>query len=87
MLEKIKAAFAGNSQAWRTCLHPSRGVAAEAVLRDLAAFCRAHRSTAHPDPHVAARLDGRREVWLYVQERLRLDDETLWQLYQSRNKI
>ena len=87
MLEKIKAAFVDNARAWRMALHPDRGAAAQAVLRDLAAFCRAHRSTAHSDPHVAARLDGRREVWLYVQERLRLDDETLWQLYQLRNKL
>lgn len=85
-LAKIKEALFDQARAWRLCLHPSRGVAAQAVMRDLARFCRAHESTAHPDPHVAARLDGRREVFLYVQERLRLDDETLWQLYTIRNK-
>lgn len=53
---------------------------ADVVLSDLAEFCRAHKSTAHPDTHVAARLDGRREVWLRIQEHLQLDDETLWKL-------
>lgn len=51
------------------------------VLRDLAKFCRAHESTANADPHLAARLDGRREVWLRLQHHLKLDDETLWKLY------
>lgn len=54
------------------------------VLEDLAVFCRAHTSTAHQDPHVAARLDGRREVWLRVQQHLNLDNETLWRLYDGR---
>ena len=50
-------------------------------LRDMARFCRAHASTAHADPAVAARLDGRREVWLRIQHHLQLDDEQLWRLY------
>lgn len=54
---------------------------ARAVLVDLARFCRAHVSTAHPNPHVSARLDGRREVWTRIQHHLRLDDELLWNLY------
>lgn len=53
----------------------------ETVLRDLAKFCRAHTSTAHADPHMAARLDGRREVWLRIQSHLQLTDEQLWQLF------
>lgn len=54
---------------------------AQAVLEDLARFCRAHASTGSQDPAVAARLDGRREVWLRIQQHLRLDDETLWNLF------
>lgn len=57
---------------------------ARAVLVDLARFCRAHASTAHPDPHVAARLDGRREVWLRIQQHLNLDNDTLWLLFDGR---
>lgn len=55
------------------------------VLRDLAKFCRAHQSTFHPDSHVAARLDGRREVWLRIQQHLQLDDEALWKLLGNPN--
>lgn len=51
------------------------------VLKDLAKFCRAHTSTAHADPHIAARLDGRREVFLRIQQHLQLDDTELWRLY------
>lgn len=52
-----------------------------AVLADLAKFCRAHESTFSSDPRVEGRLDGRREVWLRIQHHLRLTPEQLWQLY------
>jgi hypothetical protein len=51
------------------------------VLSDLAKFCRAHESTFHPDPHVAARLDGRREAFLRISQHLNLTNEQLWQLF------
>jgi hypothetical protein len=54
---------------------------AQAVLEDLARFCRAHASTGAQDPAVAARLDGRREVWLRIQQHLRLSDEDIWNLF------
>lgn len=53
----------------------------EAVLRDLAKFCRAHETTAHADPTLAAVQEGRREVWLRIQHHLQLDDKTLWEMY------
>lgn len=52
----------------------------EEVLADLARFCRANRPTFHPDPRVAAQLDGRREVWLRIQQHLQLSDADLWRL-------
>jgi len=58
-----------------------RGPVAEEVLADLAKFCRAHESTAAPDAASAARLDGRREVWLRIQQHLNLSPEDLWRLY------
>jgi hypothetical protein len=61
-----------------------QGVHGEKVLADLAKFCRAHQSTAHADPHVAARLDGRREVWLRIAEHLNLSADQLWALYDGR---
>ena len=56
------------------------GPVAEAVLKDLSRFCRANTSTFHPDPRVAAMLDGRREVWHRIQQHLRLSDADLWRL-------
>lgn len=53
----------------------------EKVLDDLAKFCRAHESTFHADPRVHAALEGRREVWLRIQQHLNLNDETLWRIY------
>ena len=50
------------------------------VLADMAKFCRAGSSTFNPDPYVAARLDGRREVWLRIQNHLQLSQEQLWKL-------
>lgn len=56
----------------------------EMVFFDLARFCRAHESTFDPNTHSAARLDGRREVWLRIQEQAGLDPETLFKLYMMR---
>jgi hypothetical protein len=58
-----------------------RSIYAQQVLRDLERFCRANESTFHPDPRVAATLDGRREVWLRIQSQLNLSDEQLWALH------
>lgn len=80
IVESVKRFLSGRKGAYcRTFNLESRD--AQAVLIDLSRFCRAHKSTAHPDPHMAARLDGRREVFLRIQQHLNLDDETLWQLY------
>ena len=40
------------------------------VLRDLARFCRAH-----------AVAEGRREVWLRIQQHLQLSDDELWAIF------
>ena len=61
------------------------GPLADEVLRDLARFCRAHSSTFNSDPYAAARLDGRREVWLRLQNHLELSPDQLWDLYSGRN--
>lgn len=50
----------------------------QAVLADLAIFCRAEESTFHPDPRIAAQLDGRREVYLRIKQHLTLNEEHLW---------
>lgn len=61
-----------------------QGPLADAVLKDLARFCRAHESTFHPDARIEGRLDGRREVWLRIAHHLKLSPEQLWELYSGR---
>lgn len=68
----------------RVFARPNRDV--DVVLTDLARFCRAARSTAHADPHMAARLDGRREVFLRISENLNLTTEELYRLYGGPNQ-
>ena len=53
----------------------------EKVLEDLAKFCRANETTFHPDPRVHAALEGRREVWLRIQQHMNLADEQLWRIF------
>lgn len=83
LLEQVQAALSGRASAYRDTFINAQG---DKVLKDLAAYCRANESTAHPDPNMAARLDGRREVWLRIQQHLRLTDDQLWSLFQPRGK-
>ncbi len=57
--------------------------AAQEVLADLAAFCRADASTFDDDPRRHALLEGRREVWLRIARGLRLDKEAVARLNQQ----
>lgn len=59
--------------------------AGQEVLSDLAKFCRANESTFHPDPRIAAMLDGRREVWLRITNHLNLSSEQLFALYNGNH--
>lgn len=78
LLDKAKSFLRSRRLAY---IRTFEGPVAAEVLADLAKFCRAHKSTAHADPHMAARLDGRREVWLRLQQHLQLNDEDLWKLF------
>lgn len=51
------------------------------VLKDLARFCRANESTFHIDPRMHAVLEGRREVWLRIQEHLQFTPEQIYALH------
>lgn len=55
-----------------------------AVLRDLAIFCRADKSTFNKDSRAHAVLEGRREVWLRIQNYLQLNPDELWELYRKK---
>lgn len=48
-----------------------------AVFKDLREFCRSEESTFHADARVHAALEGRREVWLRIQQHLTLSLEDL----------
>lgn len=54
------------------------GPDADLVLGDLIAFCHAADTTHVPgDPVGSALLEGRRQVWLRIQARLRIDEATV----------
>jgi hypothetical protein len=55
----------------------------EEVLRDLAKFCRAHKTTFATDARAHAVAEGRREVWLRIQAHIRLNEDELWRLHGS----
>lgn len=55
------------------------------VLIDLARFCRANESCYDPDPRIHAALEGRREVWLRIQQHLNLPSEQLYAIYTGKN--
>jgi hypothetical protein len=55
-------------------------------MADLARFCRADRPCFDPDPRVHALLEGRREVWLRIQEHLNWTPEMLVEVY-GRTKL
>lgn len=61
-----------------------QNVFTDTVLKDLARFCRAHTSTFDKDPRLHAMLEGRREVWLRIQQYLELDMEEIYSLHKIK---
>lgn len=55
------------------------GASGEMVLADLARFCRANEPCFMKDDRYHALLEGRREVWLRIQNELKLPIEELLQ--------
>lgn len=60
------------------------GVYAGKVLHDLSNFCRANKTTFHDDTRVSAVLQGRREVWLRIEQYLKLRPDDLWEIYNNK---
>lgn len=88
MNETIRRAFeflTGRRRAYLRVFDPGNRDA-QAVLADLAKFCKATETVVPQpmDPHAMAYLAGRRDVFLRIQQHLRLDDETLWRLLDGR---
>jgi hypothetical protein len=46
----------------------NKSPAVQLVIKDLMRFCRARKSTFHIDPRAHALMEGRREVWLRIDQ-------------------
>jgi hypothetical protein len=57
----------------------------EMARKDLERFCRGTKSCFDADPRVHALLEGRREVWLRVEQHLELTPEQLAALYGAKD--
>lgn len=79
-IQNFRRKLQGRSIAYHRVFDPANQFTRD-VLLDLAKFCRAHDSTFHPDARVAAALEGRREVWLRIQEYLQLNIEQIYELH------
>lgn len=77
LLDKLKVIIFGRQYAYKRTFD---GPLANEVLSDLAWFCRAHASTFHENPHIASKLDGRREVLLRIQQHLKLSADDLFEI-------
>lgn len=76
---EYKALFLDNEQLRRCGEH---------VLADLRRFCRAAEPTIfHADPHEMARREGRREVFVRIQNFLNLDEAEVQQLMELDDGI
>ena len=83
LVEKAKQFVLSRQYAYRQTF---KGPLAEAVLRDLAGFCRANESTFHEDARLHAVAEGRREVWLRIQNHLNLSPADLWRLTSGKDE-
>lgn len=61
-----------------------KGTDTDAVLADLAKFCRASETTFHTDPRMTDILIGRREVFIRIAHHLQLTEDQLWSLYGNK---
>lgn len=79
--EKQAADLLHNTEQLKTAYQIVFGndVAGQAVLGDLGRFCRADEPCWSEDQRHHARLEGRREVWLRIQNELKLPIEELLQ--------
>jgi hypothetical protein len=67
----------GRKRAYQLTMHQPTG---QIVLADLAQFCYAYETTFDEDPRIDARKQGRRDVWLRIQQHLKLTDEQLYEI-------
>jgi len=78
LLARLRSALSDRRTTYRQVFRNPNG---ERVLADLAKFCRANVTTFHPSERAHALAEGRREVWLHIQQQLQLTEDELWELY------
>lgn len=82
-LTKVKRLIRGRKFAYQM-VFAKENKFTQAVLKDLARFCRAHDSTFDKDPRRHAALEGRREVFLRIQEYLQLTEEEIYLIHRVK---
>ena len=87
LIDRIRTALGDIRISYRRVFDGVDGSPAHLVLQDLALFCRAHETTMHEDARMHALAEGRREVWLHIQEQLKLSPDQLWSLYVQRKGL
>lgn len=85
LLKRVKLFLSSRKRSYEFTFQESNPYA-QAVLKDLAKFCRAGKSTFHENERASAVLQGRHEVWLRIQNYLNLSPDELWEL-QKRSDI
>lgn len=78
--------LATRKQAYETIFGPFWRADAGAgliVREDLGRFCRAFQSCWHPDARMNAVLEGRREVWLRIEQHFNLSPDELAVVYRA----
>jgi hypothetical protein len=81
----IQSFFRGRRLAYKRVLNKDNPDV-QIILKDLARFCRAHSPTFHKDERIHASLEGRREVWLRIQENLELTENEIYALHGVKNE-
>ena len=83
LMERARAFVFGRQSAYQHTFQ-RKNEANQLVLSDLAKFCRANEPTFHMDARAHALAEGRREVWLRIQNHLNLNSEELWAIYERK---
>jgi hypothetical protein len=81
--EEVDAQNAGLLRAYQLCFSSPSG---QAVLVDLATFCRAAETCFHADDRMHALLEGRRETFLRIQQFSKLNEDDILQLRLARTR-
>jgi hypothetical protein len=94
-MEKLLARIRKRKYAYRRMFLGENGQLSadgQAVLADLAKFCKANQSTAvvspisrTVDPIASALAEGRREVWLRIMAHLHIEDRVIFNLNEEEN--